>query len=46
MQKLHQRHHIVASVMPSRESLLRFGTTILNTPEQVDQAIKEVAALR
>ncbi|MFI6503457.1 aminotransferase class V-fold PLP-dependent enzyme [Nonomuraea typhae] len=44
--RLLDRHRIVASSTPYRESLLRFGTTIMNTPEQVDQAIKAMAALR
>lgn len=46
VQRLRDRHQVSASVTPYRESLLRFGTTILNTPEQVDQVIKAVAALR
>ncbi|MFI6603031.1 aminotransferase class V-fold PLP-dependent enzyme [Nonomuraea sp. NPDC050536] len=36
---------IVASSTPYSQSLLRFGTSIVTTPEQVDQAVKAVAAL-
>jgi selenocysteine lyase/cysteine desulfurase len=37
---------VVASVTPYNPSLLRFGTSIVTGPEQVDQAIKAVAGLR
>lgn len=37
---------VVASVTPYNEPLLRFGTSIVTTPEQVDQAIKAVAGLK
>jgi selenocysteine lyase/cysteine desulfurase len=37
---------VVASVTPYREPLLRFGTSIVTGPEQVDQAVKAVAGLR
>ncbi|GAA0919951.1 aminotransferase class V-fold PLP-dependent enzyme [Nonomuraea longicatena] len=43
--RLRLEHRIIASTTPYRESLLRFGTTILNTPEEVDKAIRAVAAL-
>ncbi|MFI6909373.1 aminotransferase class V-fold PLP-dependent enzyme [Nonomuraea sp. NPDC050394] len=44
--RLREQHRIVASSTPYRESLLRLGTTIMNTPEEVDRAVKAVAALR
>jgi selenocysteine lyase/cysteine desulfurase len=37
---------IVASVTPYAEPYLRFGPSIVTTPEQVDQVIKAVASLR
>lgn len=37
---------VVASVTPYNPSLLRFGTSIVTTPEQVDQVIKAVERLR
>jgi selenocysteine lyase/cysteine desulfurase len=37
---------VIASVTPYNEPLLRFGTSIVTTPEQVDQAVKAVAGLR
>ncbi|MEV0587741.1 aminotransferase class V-fold PLP-dependent enzyme [Nonomuraea sp. NPDC050310] len=43
--RLRERHRIETSVTPYREQLLRFGTTIMNSPEQVDQAIKAMASL-
>ncbi|WP_084958252.1 aminotransferase class V-fold PLP-dependent enzyme [Thermoactinospora rubra] len=46
VQLLRERHRIEAGVTPYSEPLLRFGTTIVNTPEEVDQAVKAVAALR
>ncbi|HEX4811240.1 MAG TPA: aminotransferase class V-fold PLP-dependent enzyme [Nonomuraea sp.] len=36
---------VIASVTPYRDPLLRFGTSVVTTPEQVDQAIKAVAGL-
>ncbi|MFI6478113.1 aminotransferase class V-fold PLP-dependent enzyme [Nonomuraea sp. NPDC050663] len=46
VERLRLQHRIETSVTPYAEPLLRFGTTIMNTPEQVDQAVKAVAALR
>ncbi|WP_113700566.1 aminotransferase class V-fold PLP-dependent enzyme [Nonomuraea lactucae] len=37
---------IVASSTPYRPTLLRFGTSIVTTPEEVDRAVKAVAELR
>ncbi|WP_127934316.1 aminotransferase class V-fold PLP-dependent enzyme [Nonomuraea polychroma] len=37
---------VIASVTPYHEPLLRFGTSIVTTPEQVDQAIKAMQGLR
>ncbi|MEV0622167.1 aminotransferase class V-fold PLP-dependent enzyme [Nonomuraea sp. NPDC050404] len=37
---------VVTSVTPYNPSLLRFGTSIVTNPEQVDQAIKAVEGLR
>ncbi|MFF4198475.1 aminotransferase class V-fold PLP-dependent enzyme [Nonomuraea sp. NPDC001831] len=40
-----RRSKVVAGTTPYNGTLLRFGTTIVNTPEQVDQAVKAVAML-
>lgn len=45
VEKLRAEHKIVASVTPYDNPLLRFGTSILTTPEQVDQVVKAVATL-
>jgi selenocysteine lyase/cysteine desulfurase len=45
VQRLHAQK-VVASVTPYNPSLLRFGTSIVTTPEQVDQVIKAVEGLR
>ncbi|MEW9551752.1 aminotransferase class V-fold PLP-dependent enzyme [Nonomuraea sp. NPDC050783] len=45
VRRLHEQK-VVASVTPYNPPLLRFGTSIVTTPEQVDQAIRAVAALR
>lgn len=37
---------VIASVTPYDPPLLRFGTSIVTTPEQVDQAVKAVSALK
>jgi selenocysteine lyase/cysteine desulfurase len=37
---------VVASTTPYNPSLLRFGTSIVTSPEQVDQAVKVVEGLR
>ncbi|TMR88420.1 aminotransferase class V-fold PLP-dependent enzyme [Nonomuraea basaltis] len=44
VERLHGQK-VVASVTPYNPSLLRFGTSIVTTPEQVDQAIKAVEGL-
>lgn len=46
VQRLRDEHKIVASATPYAESYLRFGPSIVTTPEQVDQAIKAVQTLR
>jgi len=43
--RLRAEHRVVASVTPYDDPLLRFGTSIVTTPEQVDQAVKAVAAI-
>jgi selenocysteine lyase/cysteine desulfurase len=43
--QLHRDHGIVASVTPYREQYVRFGTSIVTTPDQVDQVIAAVADL-
>jgi selenocysteine lyase/cysteine desulfurase len=45
VEQLHRDHGIVASVTPYREQYIRFGTSIVTTPDQVDQAVSAVAAL-
>ncbi|TYB70337.1 aminotransferase class V-fold PLP-dependent enzyme [Nonomuraea sp. PA05] len=45
VRRLHERK-VVASVTPYNPSLLRFGTSIVTGPEQVDAAIKAVEGLR
>lgn len=44
--RLRGEHRIITSVTPYQEIYLRFGTGIVTTPGQVDQAVKAVAALR
>ncbi|MEO3870769.1 aminotransferase class V-fold PLP-dependent enzyme [Nonomuraea sp. B12E4] len=44
VQRLHE-HKVKASVTPYSPSLLRFGTSIVTTPEQVDAAISAMKAL-
>lgn len=46
VKKLRSVHQIVASVTPYDNPLLRFGTSIITTPEQVDQLLKAVATLK
>jgi selenocysteine lyase/cysteine desulfurase len=46
VRRLRTEHKIVASVTPYNDPLLRFGPSIVTTPEQVDQVIKAVAALK
>ncbi|MGN9840471.1 aminotransferase class V-fold PLP-dependent enzyme [Nonomuraea sp. H19] len=45
VERLHAQK-VIASVTPYNAPLLRFGPSIVTTPEQVDQAIKAVAGLR
>jgi selenocysteine lyase/cysteine desulfurase len=45
VQRLRDEHKIVASVTPYDNPYLRFGLSIVTTPEQVDQVVKAVAAL-
>lgn len=45
VEQLHRDHGIVASVTPYREQYVRFGTSIVTMPDQVDQAVSAVAAL-
>ncbi|GAA4200717.1 aminotransferase class V-fold PLP-dependent enzyme [Streptosporangium oxazolinicum] len=44
--RLRRDHRIVTSSTPYQDIYLRFGPGIVTTPEQVDQAVKAVAALR
>jgi selenocysteine lyase/cysteine desulfurase len=43
---LREQHKIVASVTPYAEPYLRFGPSIVTTPDQVDQVVRAVATLR
>lgn len=43
--RLHRDHGIVASVTPYRDQYVRFGTSIVITPEQIDQAVAAMAEL-
>lgn len=45
MMQLREKHKIIASVTPYRDTYLRFGTSMVNTPEQVDQVVKAVGTL-
>lgn len=45
VEKLRTDHKIITSTTPYAESLLRLGTTIVNTPQQVDQAIQAISTL-
>jgi selenocysteine lyase/cysteine desulfurase len=45
VRRLRDEYKIVASVTPYDKPFLRFGTSILTTPEQVDQVVKAVASL-
>ncbi|WP_436759862.1 aminotransferase class V-fold PLP-dependent enzyme [Streptosporangium sp. V21-05] len=44
--RLRRDHRIITSATPYQDVYLRFGTGIVTTPEQVDQAVKAVASLR
>ncbi|GLW08306.1 class V aminotransferase [Microtetraspora sp. NBRC 13810] len=43
--RLREQHRIVAGVTPYSDAYLRFGTSIVTSPEDVDRAVKAVAAL-
>jgi selenocysteine lyase/cysteine desulfurase len=43
--RLRAEHGIVASVTPYAEQYLRFGPSIVTTPEQIDRTIEAVGAL-
>jgi selenocysteine lyase/cysteine desulfurase len=43
---LRRDHRIVASVTPYREQFVRLGPSIVTTPEQVDGAVRALAALK
>lgn len=45
LQRLRREHRILASFTPYRERYLRFGTSIVTSPEQVDAAVEAVADL-
>jgi selenocysteine lyase/cysteine desulfurase len=45
VETLRERHRVIASVTPYRERFVRFGPSMLTTPEQVDQVVKAVATL-
>jgi selenocysteine lyase/cysteine desulfurase len=46
LEVLRRKHGILASVTPYREQYLRFGPSIVNTPDEVDAAVQAVAGLR
>jgi selenocysteine lyase/cysteine desulfurase len=46
VETLRREHRIGGSVTPYFKQYVRFGPTIVNTPEQVDAAIEAIAALR
>jgi selenocysteine lyase/cysteine desulfurase len=46
LEVLRREHGILASVTPYREQHLRFGPSIVNTPDEVDAAVQAVAGLR
>lgn len=43
--RLRDEHGVVTSVAPYREPNVRFGTSIVTTPEQVDAAVEAMSAL-
>lgn len=45
VRRLREDHQIVAGVTPYRDRYVRFGTSIVTTPEQVDDLIDAVAAI-
>jgi len=46
VESLYARRRIVASVTPYAASYVRFGPSILNTPSEVDRAVRAVASVR
>jgi selenocysteine lyase/cysteine desulfurase len=44
--RLRDEHGIVASVTPYREPYVRFGTSIVTSPEEVDAAVEAMGILR
>jgi selenocysteine lyase/cysteine desulfurase len=46
VRRLRDEHKIVASVTPYDDPLLRFGPSMVTTPDQVDQVVRAMAALR
>jgi selenocysteine lyase/cysteine desulfurase len=46
VETLRREHRIGGSVTPYFKQYVRFGPTIVNTPEQVDAAIEAIATLR
>jgi len=45
VQRLFDKHRIVASVTPYARHLVRFGPTIVNSHEEIDRTVKAVHAL-
>ena len=45
-ERLLREHGISAGATPYRESLLRIGPSLVTTPEEVDRAVRAIAALR
>lgn len=45
MALLRERHRVVASVTPYATRYLRFGPSIVNTPEEVEAVAQAVRAL-
>jgi selenocysteine lyase/cysteine desulfurase len=43
---LRERHRVVASVTPYEQQYLRFGPSIVTTPDQMDQVVDAVGRLR
>jgi hypothetical protein len=39
VERLRREHGILATVTPYREQYVRFGTSVVTTPEQVDAAV-------
>lgn len=45
VERLRLEHGIIANVTPYREQYVRFGTSIVTTPEQVDETIAAIESL-